>query len=1254
MPVTLDLELSLNRFSGNARQSIGELNGIASAAEEVGESSKKAMGVAAADQEKLNKSLSGTSSQFDKQARTVQQLSSYLERLSKGQKKATDPKTIKKYNTEIAKTRAALKAIGSQGPGSFNKVNKGAKASQKIFNSLKGSIAGAFAPLALAGAAIAGIRSLVSAVSDFEQGAADLSAITGATGDTLEFLKQQAVEVGVETTISAGDTLEAYKLIASAKPELLTNAEALASITREAIALTEAMGGDLPTAATNLTDIMNKFNASADQAPRFVNALAAGSKEGSADVESLAASILVAGTEASSSNIAFEETIGTLETLAERGLKGAEAGTALRNVLSKLSATDVLPKDATDRLRAAGVDITQLSDKTITLSDRLRALAPIQNDANALTALFGLENKAAATILLQNIERVDELTESISGTNVAYEQAAVRTKTLAGEFARLKNTIQSLIQGGGGGLSTLLASIVRFIREGVLILAAVMRDLAPTFNQVRDAIGEVIGVFASLIPVQNEATEGTSILSTIIKAITVPIKLMASLIAFGAQAVARFTTFVKNLITTIPGFSTFINTAKDGFFALIQTFINLPSYLAGSIASIKTFIVEVAKGIGRLGKNIGTVLSEAFSFRKLLFDGTADLFAAVDELLVNPFGEVGSRSAQAFQDAFARNAGVVNTIQDVEIEAEETPAAITIPTVSVAASAPDFVDPQEAEREREKLAREALRRAQEFESLRLASLKEGVDKQLELEDIRYNDLVAKLEEYGLDTAEVTRQYEQNRFNIRAKFIREAADLENLAGEERIQFIFDQTTREIDALEAALRANNQGELLEDQQKQINLLRRKASEEYLNNLESFQSEEQRLAEQHEINLLELRRDEFDSQLSFEEFKQKELLDIRLKYAEQQLALLEELSGAESDAALSVRRTINEIKGELANFEAGVATGVNIYSLLGLDPDDERNQQIVESINTATSKAIDLLGELNNARIKAVDNTIKANKAEIASIDAALAAKRTELGEEESLADQGLANNVDRVQQEIATLQEQRLLEQQEADKALEQKRRIQKEQAILDTLTQGSSLISASAQIFNSVAAIPFVGPIIGAGLVTLMLGSFAAAKAKVFQNINSKKAEKGIFTIIRGKRHSQGGEPLGNHIEAEDGEAVGVLSRAATRSSSSDFEAFVNATNKGDRKAMASIADRLAGGRSIDRSLTLKVAEREAGVASMKTEINVENNKKELNKNNALLEELIRQGKKQRKTVDYAADGSKIESQGSYTRRVRNA
>lgn len=445
MAITLDLDATVAKFNAKMDSSKEHLTDVKEGYDEIGEASRKALDGAKKGEAELVKSVLKTKAGLEKQAKQIRDVESFLKSLERAQNKTNDPTKIKKYNDQIAKTRAALGTLKTGAVAGLGAVNAGASASVGIFTVLKKTIASAFLPLLAAGAIFSAFKEVTESVAEFEQTAADLSAITGATGDALQFLKDGAVAVGVETTISATDTLKAYKLIASAKPELLGNAAALDQVTQGAISLTESFGGDLPTVATNLTDIMNKFGAGADQTNKFVNALAAGSKEGSADVSQLAASFLGAGTELSAAKVKIEEGVGLFETLAERGVKGSEAGTGLRNVLSKLSATDVLPKDAERRLKAAGVDMEGLSDKSLTFSERLRKLAPIQNDANALTAVFGLENKATAQILLDNIDRVDELTKSVTGTNTAAEQAAIRTATMSGEFTKLKNTIYFLI-----------------------------------------------------------------------------------------------------------------------------------------------------------------------------------------------------------------------------------------------------------------------------------------------------------------------------------------------------------------------------------------------------------------------------------------------------------------------------------------------------------------------------------------------------------------------------------------------------------------------------------------------------------------------------------------------------------------------------------------------------------------------------------------------------------------------------------------
>jgi TP901 family phage tail tape measure protein len=297
--------------------------------------------------------------------------------------------------------------------------------------------------VALGGVAI--LRSGISTVVEFDQAIADLSAITGAGGKDLQFFKDQAIELGKTTKGGASAVVEAYKLIGSAKPELLENADALNQVTEAAITLAKASGLDLPDAATRLTDAMNQFGAPAEKAGHFIDVLANGAKFGAAEIPQITDALLKFGAVAKTSNVSIEESTALIEALAEKGLKGAEAGTGLRNVMLKLSAPDALPKEAKDMLDKLGISFDKLKDTSLPFSERLKELKPLLTDNAALVKTFGTENAVVATTLLSNIDRVDELTVSMGNLGTAQEQADIRSKTLGEAFSNLGNSWNSFI-----------------------------------------------------------------------------------------------------------------------------------------------------------------------------------------------------------------------------------------------------------------------------------------------------------------------------------------------------------------------------------------------------------------------------------------------------------------------------------------------------------------------------------------------------------------------------------------------------------------------------------------------------------------------------------------------------------------------------------------------------------------------------------------------------------------------------------------
>ncbi len=259
--------------------------------------------------------------------------------------------------------------------------------------------------------------------ADFQQQMADLSAITGIAGKDLDTLAESSRKLGKESGLGASSAAEAYKLLASNIDVAKIGISGLQDLQKNTITLTQSSGIDMATAANVMAGALNQYNLQASDAKRVTNVLGAGAKYGAAEVADLGESLKVAGATASNAGVSIEGTVGAIEILSQSMIKGAEAGTGLRNIILRLATKDI-----------PGVDI-----KTQGLSGALQALKPRINDTAYLMNLFGMENVNAAQVLIKNADAVQEMTNKVTGTNTAYEQAAIRTNTYQYAVKRIKS-----------------------------------------------------------------------------------------------------------------------------------------------------------------------------------------------------------------------------------------------------------------------------------------------------------------------------------------------------------------------------------------------------------------------------------------------------------------------------------------------------------------------------------------------------------------------------------------------------------------------------------------------------------------------------------------------------------------------------------------------------------------------------------------------------------------------------------------------
>ncbi len=337
---------------------------------------------------------------------------------------------------------------------------------------------------AVAGTSVVGMtRRAIRVGREYEQQLADLEAITGIAGRRQDFLSQRALAASVKYGESASNIIEANKLVASQLAEKIDfgtdeGAKQLADISEQAIVLQKASGVDLPTAVKTLTTAINQFNLPASESERIINSIAAGAKFGAAEVANQALTYKEAGSVMAGADQDFETLNASTQVLAQNAIVGSQAGTQLRGVMLTLQNTA--------KLTQAGIEGVSL--KTDGYVNTLRALKPLLEDSVALEKLFGRENIAAARILISNADAVEEMTQKVTGGNVAYEQAEIQLDTFQGAQARLAAAIDAefipafqrssgvivsmingltwLVQEFGGGLDVINGWVAGFRRMG--------------------------------------------------------------------------------------------------------------------------------------------------------------------------------------------------------------------------------------------------------------------------------------------------------------------------------------------------------------------------------------------------------------------------------------------------------------------------------------------------------------------------------------------------------------------------------------------------------------------------------------------------------------------------------------------------------------------------------------------------------------------------------------------------------------------
>lgn len=451
----------------------------------------------------------------------------------------------------------------------------------------------------------------------------------------------------------------------------------------------------------------------------------------------------------------------------------------------------------------------------------------------------------------------------------------------------------------------------------------------------------------------------------------------------------------------------------------------------------------------------------------------------------------------------------------------------------------------------------------ETEDIQIALMAEGAEKQREQLRISYqrqmNDITTALaNERDLTVKQREEMYKQYLL-LGDQYAKEM-------GELNAQIAIDQMNRDADAIQLRLDAVREGSQ-EEIDLQIELLKKQRDIELAENAQMAADVRQSEADinrkwdaiilrqttemtrQRGLMLLDMQQELAASEFDLLNKNERQKTQFQLQQERERLQKILELN--KTAGVKLTAEQVATIQNQIAAIDkvSKKTPFNNLYEVLGIGLDDDQQSALNEAIG-ATVEAIN----------GAIDAWLQEAEAAVTAANARVDAAQRALDAEIEARNNGYANNVVQAQKELE-------LEKQQQQKAIEEKQKAQKAQLAIDTITQASSLITASANIWSSLSGIPIVGVGLAVAALATMWGSFLASKAKAAQ-VTKESYGDGTVELLQGGSHASGNDidlgmtKDGKNRRAEGGEYFAIINKRNSRRFGSIIPDVINSFNDG--------------------------------------------------------------------------------------------
>lgn len=499
---------------------------------------------------------------------------------------------------EIIETEEKLKSLESQASQSAVAIQKIGLAGENL-QTLGNNISGVGEKLMpVTGAVTALGTTAVKVASDFDSAMSQVAAVSGATGDELERLRDKAREMGSKTKFSASEAAEAMNYMAMAgwkTEDMLSGIEGIMN-------LAAASGEDLATTSDIVTDALTAFGLSASDSGHFADILAAASSNANTNVSMMGETFKYCAPIAGALGFSAEDTAEAIGLMANAGIKSSQAGTAMRTMMNNLAG----------EVKFTGTAFGEMEVRTTNADGSMRELNEILADCRVAFSQMSESEKAANA-------------EALVGKNAMSGFLAVMNAAPA-DIEKLNNAIQNC-----DGTALGMAETMQDNLAGQLtILKSQLEELAISFGELlMPVIREIVTWLQGFIDKLNSMDEGT-------KEMILKIGLFVAALGPVLIVIGKVISAVGTILTIVPKVASAFGAVKTAFTALSAVFAANPiGLVVAAVAALIAIFATLWKncdGFREFWINLWQGIKDFFVS---IWDGIKSVFSGVIDFIKN-------------------------------------------------------------------------------------------------------------------------------------------------------------------------------------------------------------------------------------------------------------------------------------------------------------------------------------------------------------------------------------------------------------------------------------------------------------------------------------------------------------------------------------------------------------------------------------------------------------------------------------------